>query len=79
MGIFWFIIFFMSISAFSQELKIVYGNELYYRLTDEFKKIKEFSHGSFLRGYDMIDSEYIFLAYQKKGPQKPSRFFQYII
>ena len=56
-----------------QEVKIVNGTALYFKFKEDFLKIKEFdSEISRLQGYDVVDTNYIFLAYMQKEDSEAS-------
>ncbi len=64
-------ILFLLIGCFSianaQELKILFGNLLYYHNKDKIIEVKRLNDGNYFYGYDIIDSTKIFMAYQNES------------
>ena len=50
-----------------QSLKVIYGNSLYLQYNKELILIKQMKKCSHFRGYDVIDSNNIFIAYQPEN------------
>ena len=50
--------------SYSQSLKIIYGNMLYYQNGKTLIKVLQREHSDSFEGYDIIDNTHIFLAYQ---------------
>jgi len=53
--------------ANAQELKILFGNILYYHNKDKIIEVKRLSDGNYFYGYDIIDNTKIFMAYQNES------------
>jgi len=57
---------------YAQSLKILYCNRLYYQDDSVFKEIKRLGEKACFSGYEIINSEYVFLAYDKEGEAEAS-------
>ncbi|APF20836.1 hypothetical protein Calab_1055 [Caldithrix abyssi DSM 13497] len=53
--------------ANAQELKILFGNFLYYHNKDKIVEVKRLSDTNYFYGYDIMDSTKIFMAYQNES------------
>ena len=58
--------------GYGQSLKMLYCNGLYYQDDSVFKEIKRLREGGCFNGYEIINNEYVFLAYDQGGEAEPS-------
>jgi hypothetical protein len=67
-----FTLFFTNGNTYGQQLKVVYGDRLYYQRGGNLFEIKRVKDGSSFRGYDIVDSLHIFVAYDPETSAEAS-------